>query len=69
VQKHQNSSQRLVAGAVLPFGKGRVAVFGEAAQFTAQLKGKTHQPFGLNAPEATQNLTFLLNTIHWLDKK
>lgn len=59
----------LSQGAVLTFGKGRVAVFGEAAQFTAQLKGKTKQPFGLNAPEATQNLTFLLNTIHWLDGK
>ncbi|MBI3470619.1 MAG: hypothetical protein HY013_04620 [Candidatus Solibacter usitatus] len=28
-------------GAVLPFGKGRVAVFGEAAMFSAQLSGRT----------------------------
>ncbi len=56
-------------GAVLQFGKGRVAVFGEAAEFSAQLKGKDKKPFGLNSPDADQNLQFLLNTIHWLDQK
>jgi hypothetical protein len=54
-------------GAVLSYGKGRVAVFGEAAMFTAQLKGSEKIPFGLNSPDARQNLTFLLNIIHWLD--
>lgn len=52
-------------GAILKFGKGRVAVFGEAAMFTAQLSG--NNKFGLSAPEASQNLQFLLNIIHWLD--
>ncbi|HEY5746481.1 MAG TPA: DUF4350 domain-containing protein [Chryseolinea sp.] len=56
-------------GAVLEYGKGRVAVFGEAAMFTAQLKGKDSIPFGLNSPDAQQNLQFLLNLIHWLDHK
>ena len=56
-------------GAVLNFGKGRVAVFGEAAEFTAQLKGKEQKPFGLNSPDADQNVQFLLNLIHWLDFK
>lgn len=54
-------------GAVLEFGKGRVAVFGEAAMFTAQRKGKEGTPFGLNSPDAPQNLPFLLNLVHWLD--
>ncbi|SHI03014.1 hypothetical protein SAMN04488109_6850 [Chryseolinea serpens] len=56
-------------GAILEYGKGRVAVFGEAAMFTAQLKGKDKVPFGLNSPDAQQNLQFLLNLIHWLDHK
>lgn len=52
-------------GAILKFGKGRLAVFGEAAMFTAQVAGG--RSFGLSAPEAGQNLQFLLNIIHWLD--
>ncbi len=53
-------------GAVLQFGKGKVAVFGEAAMFSAQLAGATKQPMGMNAPEARQNVPFLLNVVHWL---
>ena len=53
-------------GAVLPFGKGRVAVFGEAAMFSAQLAGLDKQPMGMNAPIARQNPQFLLNVMHWL---
>lgn len=56
-------------GAVLEYGKGRVAVFGEAAMFSSQLKGKDKIPFGLRSPDADQNLQFLQNLIHWLDKK
>lgn len=56
-------------GAVLEYGKGRLAVFGEAAMFSAQLKGKDKTPFGLSSADAPQNLSFLLNLIHWLDKK
>jgi len=52
-------------GAILKFGKGRVAVFGEAAMFTSQIAGG--RGFGLSATEAGQNLQFLLNIIHWLD--
>ncbi|MDJ0841305.1 MAG: DUF4350 domain-containing protein [Acidobacteriota bacterium] len=51
-------------GATLKVGKGRVAVFGEAAMFTAQTHGK--RKFGLADPKAKQNLTFLLNVAHWL---
>jgi hypothetical protein len=53
-------------GAVLTFGKGRVAVFGEAAMFSAQLSGPDKAPMGMNAPVAKHNPQFLLNLMHWL---
>lgn len=53
-------------GALLNVGKGRVAVFGEAAMFSAQLAGPKEQPVGMNAPEANQNHQLLLNVMHWL---
>lgn len=53
-------------GAVLRFGKGRVAVFGEAAMFSAQLAGANQSPMGMNAPDAKENSQFLLNVLHWL---
>ncbi len=55
-------------GALLRLGKGRVAVFGEAAMFTAQLAGPGRVPMGMNAPEAAQNPRFLLNVLHWLSR-
>lgn len=53
-------------GAAFRFDKGRVAVFGEAAMFTAQLAGPNRQPIGMNSPAAPQNAQFLLNILHWL---
>lgn len=53
-------------GALLTVGKGRVAVFGEAGMFTAQLQGPQARPFGMNAPAANHNAQFLLNVMHWL---
>jgi hypothetical protein len=53
-------------GATLKFGQGRVAVFGEAAMFSAQLAGPNRQPTGMNSPQAPQNYRFLLNVMHWL---
>ncbi len=61
------SAANLVQGAYMPYEKGRIVVFGEAAMFTAQLEGKKGR-FGMNAPTAAQNFQFLLNTIHWLDR-
>lgn len=55
-------------GAALEAGGGRVAVFGEAAMFAAQLVGPRRQPVGMNAPSATQNLQLLLNTLRWLSR-
>ena len=43
-----------------------VAVFGEAAMFTAQVSGPQRLPMGMNRPEADQNAQFLLNLMHWL---
>ncbi len=56
----------LLQGAVTTFGKGRVAVFGEAAMFSAQVAGPRHNPMGMNDPTAPQNAQFLLNILHWL---
>ena len=53
-------------GAVLEFGKGKVAVFGEAAMFTAQEIGEKKEALGLNSPAAPDNQQFLLNLTHWL---
>jgi hypothetical protein len=65
-----NTTRRSVAGwcqgAVKRFGKGRVAVFGEAAMFTAQLAGPNRTPMGMNSPLAPRNPQFLLNVVHWL---
>ncbi len=55
-------------GAVFPFCRGRVAVFGEAAMFTAQLAGDGSRPMGMNAPGAEQNYQLALNVMHWLTR-
>jgi hypothetical protein len=56
----------LLGGAVFRFGEGRVAVFGEAAMFTAQVAGPNQAQFGMNHPAAAQNAQFVLNVMHWL---
>ena len=53
-------------GAVMSFGKGRAAFFGEAAMFSAQLSGG--ERVGMNAPGAEQNFQLVLNIMHWLSK-
>jgi hypothetical protein len=60
----QISAAGMLQGALLRPGKGRLAVFGEAAMFSAQASGPTH--FGFNDPTAPQNAQFVLNTLHWL---
>ncbi|HEX6913520.1 MAG TPA: DUF4350 domain-containing protein [Longimicrobium sp.] len=56
----------LLHGAVLRHGRGRVAIFGEAAMFSGQLAGPERRPMGMNDPTAPQNVQFLLNVMHWL---
>ena len=53
-------------GATLRAGRGRVALFGEAAMFSAQVTGPDRKPMGMNAPMAEQNARFALNVLHWL---
>jgi hypothetical protein len=55
-------------GAILQVGSGRIAVFGEAAMFSAQLAGREERPMGMNSPEAAQNHQLLLNVMHWLTR-
>lgn len=58
----------LSQGAILDLGAGRVAVFGEAAMFTAQRGGPNSEPMGMNTPDARQNYQFVLNLMHWLSR-
>jgi len=63
------SARGLLQGAVLRHGQGRVAVFGEAAMFSAQtqvLGDQVVARMGMNDPEAAQNAQFVLNVLHWL---
>lgn len=53
-------------GATMEVGQGRVAFFGEAAMFTAQLVSRDRRPMGMNAPGAERNPQFVLNVLHWL---
>jgi hypothetical protein len=62
----RQSLKGLHQGALLNFGKGKVAVFGEAAMFTAQIANGTFK-VGINSESAHQNAQFTLNLIHWLD--
>jgi hypothetical protein len=56
----------LTFGAVMNYGAGRVAVFTEAAMFTAQrVQGSTR--VGFTSPVAPYNQAFALNVMHWLD--
>jgi hypothetical protein len=55
-------------GAAWKVGRGRIAVFGEAAMFSAQRAGPDKRPMGMNAPEARQNHQLLLNVMHWLSR-
>ena len=54
-------------GAVKKFGKGRIAIWGEAAMFSAQIAGERKVKVGMNSPRAKYNYQLLLNIIHWLD--
>ena len=62
------SADHWYQGATLEFGKGRIAVFGEAAMFTAQYVPQNNVWFGLKSEGAEQNEQFLLNLMHWLLK-
>ncbi len=52
-------------GAAIRHGEGRVAVFAEAAMFSAQRSSRGSR-MGMNAPEAKDNRQLALNVLHWL---
>jgi hypothetical protein len=52
-------------GLAFQLGKGRVVMLGEAAMLTAQLDGRTKQPFGMNV-HGIDNRQLALNIMHWL---
>ena len=55
----------LSQGATLELGTGRIAVFAEAATFTAQIiNGR--ELHGMNNPRADQNALFALSAMRWL---
>jgi hypothetical protein len=55
-------------GSVLEYGRGRLAVFGEAAMFTAQRTGPDRAPMGMNSPHAHRNPQFVANLVRWLTR-
>lgn len=59
-------AEGMLQGVAFPYGRGRVATFGEAAMFSAQVSGPQRRPMGMNAPGAAQNPQFLLNVMRWL---
>jgi hypothetical protein len=61
----QISAETWLQGATLEFGKGRLAVFGEAAAFTAQTNSSGNK-VGMNHSLGQNNAAFLLNTLYWL---
>jgi hypothetical protein len=59
------SAETWLQGATLEYGQGRLAVFGEAAAFTAQTSSDGNK-VGMNHPLGKNNAAFLLNTLSWL---
>jgi hypothetical protein len=58
-------------GAILNFGKGKLAVFGEAAMFTAQTvtNNSGTYKFGFHSEQAPNNIEFIRNLMYWLSEK
>lgn len=57
-------------GAVMVFGNGKIAVFGEAAMFTAQTITNENGTFkfGFHSENAPNNIQFIRNLMEWLSK-
>lgn len=62
----KSPAEGLLQGAVMQVGKGKVAVFGEAAMFSAQRYGRWKKRMGFHAPDAKDNRQFILNLFHYL---
>ena len=71
VHDELNSAPRIDAsgmaqGAVADYGKGRIAVFGETAAFSAQLTRYGLAKAGFNTSEGAENPEFILSVLRWL---
>ena len=55
-------------GGVQEVGEGRMAIFGEASMFTAQVFNNGATRVGMNSPQASHNLRLLLNLTRWLGR-
>jgi len=53
-------------GAVAELNLGKIAVFSEAAMFTAQIFAQGKVKVGMNHRQAEDNAQLLLNVLHWL---
>jgi hypothetical protein len=60
------SNEKLQA-AIAKVGQGKVAFFGEAGMFTAQIAGDGVTKMGLNNTQAEHNWKYILNLIRYLD--
>ena len=58
-------------GAILKYGQGKIAVFGEAAMFTAQTITNNSGVFkvGFHSSQAPNNIQFIRNLMFWLSKE
>lgn len=63
------SAEGLSQGAIMNYGKGKIAVFGEAAMFTAQLAGRNQFKVGMNSEGAEENYKLLINIVTWLTEE
>jgi hypothetical protein len=62
----RRSASGLLQGATHSHGKGRVAVFAEAAMFTSQSAPDGQTSIGFDAPAARDNRAFVVNVFRWL---
>jgi hypothetical protein len=61
-----DATQKLQA-AIVEHGNGKVAMFGEAGMFTAQIAADGSTRMGMNSEMATHNWKFVLNLMRYLD--
>ena len=66
----QKDLENKYQGAIMNFGKGKIAVFGEAAMFTAQTVTNNSGVFkvGFHSDNAPSNSNFIRNLMYWLSK-
>jgi len=62
----RRSANGLLQGATHSHGKGRVAVFAEAAMFTSQSAPDGQTSIGFDAPAARDNRAFVIHVFRWL---